>query len=218
MTPLKYPFITAIIIRQSTGSFVHSDKHYYSFCQSCTCVASLAIAVEKVAKLCSCLVWKVKECMAASSPTDPQSQFWSFKIRPTAFLKYAKIADLLITRLWNCERAGRVPVSCSYFWMNYYKRVANTKPDLFCPRKNIVSSISILSKPCNVFNWSNRDSHQTFMSSLSEKLQQCLAFFLVQSSYQHTKHVKRPTHSYHPSINYSTKSHINKITTDILTG
>ena len=36
------------------------------------------------------------------------SQFWSFKIHRAAFLNYIKLAGLLTTRLWNCERVGRV--------------------------------------------------------------------------------------------------------------
>ena len=36
------------------------------------------------------------------------SQFWSFKIRRTTFLNYIKFADLLILRLWNCEKFRRV--------------------------------------------------------------------------------------------------------------
>ena len=35
------------------------------------------------------------------------SQLWSFKICHSNFLAYKKSADLLIFRLWNCERAGR---------------------------------------------------------------------------------------------------------------
>ena len=35
------------------------------------------------------------------------SQFGSFEIRRTMFLNDTKSADLLILRLWNCERSGR---------------------------------------------------------------------------------------------------------------
>ena len=38
------------------------------------------------------------------------SQFWSFKIRRTTFLNYLKFANLLITRLSNCERVRQVEI------------------------------------------------------------------------------------------------------------
>ena len=37
------------------------------------------------------------------------SQLWSFKIRPTTFLNYIILADLLISRILICERFGRGP-------------------------------------------------------------------------------------------------------------
>ena len=37
------------------------------------------------------------------------SQFLSFELRRSVFLNYIKWADVLILRLWNSERAGRVP-------------------------------------------------------------------------------------------------------------
>ena len=36
------------------------------------------------------------------------SQLWSLRIHGTTFLNYMIFADLLISRLWNCVRAGRV--------------------------------------------------------------------------------------------------------------
>ena len=44
--------------------------------------------------------------MRSSRPT--LSKNWSFEIRRTRFLNYIKVADLLIARLWNCKKAGRV--------------------------------------------------------------------------------------------------------------
>ena len=41
----------------------------------------------------------------ATRPT--LSQFWSFEIHRTTFVKFIKFADFLIARLLNCERACR---------------------------------------------------------------------------------------------------------------
>ena len=50
--------------------------------------------------------------ITATRPT--LSQYWSFKIRRTTFLKYMKFADLLIVRHLNCEKAGRSGMATCY--------------------------------------------------------------------------------------------------------
>ena len=48
-------------------------------------------------------------CSNKIFPSRPTfSQTWSSNIRRTTLLSFIKFADLLILRLWNCERAGRV--------------------------------------------------------------------------------------------------------------
>ena len=50
----------------------------------------------------------VRAVTSRVTPRPTLSQFWCFKILHTTFLNFIKFADLLIARLLNCEKAGRV--------------------------------------------------------------------------------------------------------------
>ena len=65
----------------------------------------------------------------STEPTRPTlSQFWSFKIQRTSFLNYINIDHLLIVRLWNCHRTGRLKIKLPGQTFYYFNKVRTTWP------------------------------------------------------------------------------------------